>query len=144
MGRGGVDVGAEVLRLAGLAREAGAAGVACGGGEVSRVRAAHGPALSILVPGVRLEGSSADDQGAFEGPWQMRARSWSRVSGWRGPQPTTKQRVTTVRAAAVAGSRLVIVVEHVGLRSVPSRALRPVNHRPLAAMKRVANREHNA
>jgi orotidine-5'-phosphate decarboxylase len=80
-GRKEVDVGAEVLRLAGLAREAGAAGVVCGGGEVSRVRATHGAALSILVPGVRLEGTSADDQ----------------------------QRVTTVHAAAEAGADYVIL-----------------------------------
>jgi orotidine-5'-phosphate decarboxylase len=80
-GRGEVDVGAEVLRLAGLARAAGVAGVVCGGGEISCVRAAYGAALSILVPGVRLEGSSANDQ----------------------------QRVTTVHAAAEAGADYLVI-----------------------------------
>jgi orotidine-5'-phosphate decarboxylase len=75
------EVGTEVVRLAGLAREAGAAGVVCGGPEIERVRAAYGRALSILVPGVRLEGSSADDQ----------------------------QRVSTARAAAAAGADYVVV-----------------------------------
>jgi orotidine-5'-phosphate decarboxylase len=80
-GRGVLDVGDEVVRLAGVARAAGAAGVVCGGGEAPSVRAAYGDALSILVPGVRLEGASTDDQ----------------------------QRVTTVRAAVAAGADYVVV-----------------------------------
>ncbi len=80
-GRRDLDVGAEVVRLATVAREAGAKGIVCAGPEVSRVRGAHGDALAILVPGVRLEGASTDDQ----------------------------QRVTTARAAAAAGADYVVI-----------------------------------
>ncbi len=97
-GRAEVDVGAEVLRLAGLAREAGVAGVVCGGGEVSAVRAVYGTALSILVPGVRLEGSSADDQ----------------------------QRVTTVREAADAGADYMVIGRTVTAAPDPRAAMQEV------------------
>jgi orotidine-5'-phosphate decarboxylase len=80
-GRHDIEVGAEVVRLATRAREAGVKGVVCAGPEITRVRAAHGDALSILVPGVRLEGGSSNDQ----------------------------QRVTTARAAAAAGADYVVV-----------------------------------
>jgi orotidine-5'-phosphate decarboxylase len=80
-GRVGIDVGAEVVRLAGLACEAGVAGVVCGGGEAALVRSTYGEALSILVPGVRLAGSALDDQ----------------------------QRPTTPAAAAAAGADYVVV-----------------------------------
>jgi len=80
-GRSGVDVGTEVVRLAGVAREAGVAGVVCGGAEAAQVRAAYGEALSVLVPGVRLAGSSLNDQ----------------------------QRATTAAAAAAAGASYVVV-----------------------------------
>lgn len=56
------DVEAEVLRLADLARGAGARGVVCSGVEAAAVRARHGDALEILVPGVRLAGSDVHDQ----------------------------------------------------------------------------------
>lgn len=56
------DVEAEVLRLADLARGAGARGVVCSGVEAAAVRARHGDALEILVPGVRLAGSGVHDQ----------------------------------------------------------------------------------
>ncbi len=98
-GKADLDVGAEVVRLATIAREAGAPGVVCGGGEAARVRSAHGDALAILVPGVRLEGAPTDDQ----------------------------QRVSTVRAAAVAGADYVVVGRTV--TGSPD---------PLASMKRVA------
>lgn len=62
-GRGaGVDVTGEVLRLAALAREAGAYGVVCSGHEAAAVRQAHGGALSPLVPGIRLPGGDTHDQ----------------------------------------------------------------------------------
>jgi orotidine-5'-phosphate decarboxylase len=56
------SVGVEVLRLAGLAAQAGAHGIVCAGTEVSAVRAAHGEALRTLVPGIRLGGAPAHDQ----------------------------------------------------------------------------------
>ncbi|HKV52246.1 MAG TPA: orotidine-5'-phosphate decarboxylase [Gemmatimonadaceae bacterium] len=61
-GRTVSDVQAEVLRLSSLARSAGVRGVVCSGFEAGAVRAEHGDALEILVPGVRLAGSGAHDQ----------------------------------------------------------------------------------
>lgn len=61
-GRGDVDVEHEVMRLAGLADAAGAHGVVCSGREAGRVGQKYGPALRLLVPGIRPENSFADDQ----------------------------------------------------------------------------------
>jgi len=52
----------EVLRLADISRGCGVTGVVCGGAEAAAIRAAHGDALKLLVPGVRLGGTAADDQ----------------------------------------------------------------------------------
>jgi orotidine-5'-phosphate decarboxylase len=52
----------EVLRLAELAREAGAHGVVCSGAEAAAVRATYGNTLRLLVPGIRLAGGDAHDQ----------------------------------------------------------------------------------
>jgi orotidine-5'-phosphate decarboxylase len=52
----------EVLRLAGLARQAGAHGIVCGGAEAALVRARHGSALTLLIPGIRPSGAPAHDQ----------------------------------------------------------------------------------
>jgi orotidine-5'-phosphate decarboxylase len=97
-GKDDLDVGAEVVRLATIARSAGAQGVVCGGGEVARVRSANGDALAILVPGVRLEGSATDDQ----------------------------QRVTTVHAAAAAGADYVVVGRTVTSSSDPQGSMQRV------------------
>ena len=61
-GRQVEDVKGEVLRLAELARSAGVRGIVCSGVEAAAVRARHGSALEILVPGVRLAGRGAHDQ----------------------------------------------------------------------------------
>jgi orotidine-5'-phosphate decarboxylase len=53
---------AEVVDAAGLAREAGCAGVVCSGLEVRDVRAVLGPGAWIVVPGVRTEAHSSGDQ----------------------------------------------------------------------------------
>jgi orotidine-5'-phosphate decarboxylase len=58
----------EVLRLAELARSAGVHGIVCSAMEAAAVRAAHGEALEILVPGIRLEGGSAHDQARVATP----------------------------------------------------------------------------
>ncbi|MGH7664707.1 MAG: orotidine-5'-phosphate decarboxylase [Gemmatimonadaceae bacterium] len=60
-GSGALDVSAEVLRLAELARAAGAYGLVCAGDEAATVRARHGDALRLLVPGVRLAGDESHD-----------------------------------------------------------------------------------
>lgn len=80
-GRPPVEVTDEVVRLAGLAREGGAAGVVCSGRELPALRAVHGNGLGYLVPGLRLAGSAADDQ----------------------------RRVVTPGAAAVGGARWLIL-----------------------------------
>ncbi len=49
-------------RLATLAAAAGVAGVVCSVGEVDAIRAATGPALQLLTPGIRMGGDGADDQ----------------------------------------------------------------------------------
>jgi len=61
-GRVVTDVPAEVLRLSGIARDAGAHGVVCSGQEAAAVRERYGDALALLVPGVRLAGGAVHDQ----------------------------------------------------------------------------------
>ena len=61
-GRTIASVTDEVLRFAELARSAGAHGVVCAASEAAAVRAAHGDALRILIPGIRLEGRPTHDQ----------------------------------------------------------------------------------
>jgi orotidine-5'-phosphate decarboxylase len=50
------------VRLARLSRECGLRGVVASPEEIEAIRAACGPELVIVAPGVRPEGSSADDQ----------------------------------------------------------------------------------
>jgi orotidine-5'-phosphate decarboxylase len=61
-GRAEVNVMEEVLRLAHLARQAGAFGVVCSGREAAAVRAQEGRSFGLLVPGVRLAGGMSHDQ----------------------------------------------------------------------------------
>ena len=64
----GLSVEAEVLRLAGIAADAGAHGIVCSGQEVGRVRAAYGDRLAPLVPGIRLAGGATHDQARVATP----------------------------------------------------------------------------
>lgn len=57
-----LQVGDEVLRLAGAASQAGAAGVVCSGREARSVKDRYGSALAVLIPGIRPTGSEAHDQ----------------------------------------------------------------------------------
>jgi orotidine-5'-phosphate decarboxylase len=57
-----VRVADEVVRLAGIAREGGAAGVVCGGREARLVKERFGASLSVLIPGIRLPGGETHDQ----------------------------------------------------------------------------------
>ncbi len=66
------EMGAEVLRLAAVAAEAGATGIVCAGPEVRRVRGGF-PKLAPLVPGIRLAGGVAHDQARITTPEQAAA-----------------------------------------------------------------------
>jgi orotidine-5'-phosphate decarboxylase len=59
---GELDVEDEVLRLAGLAADAGLHGIVCSGAEATAVRERHGDRLALLVPGIRLAGGATHDQ----------------------------------------------------------------------------------
>ena len=72
-GRDVTAVDDEVLRLAELARASGAHGIVCSAREAAAVRAAHGPALDVLVPGIRLDGGSTDDQARIATPQEAAA-----------------------------------------------------------------------
>ena len=98
-GREALDVRAEVLRLAGLARAAGTHGIVCSGEEAADVRAAHGERLRLLVPGVRLTGGATHDQ----------------------------TRVVTPEAAARAGASYVVLGRAVTGAPDPAAAMEAVN-----------------
>lgn len=67
-GRGEVDTGEEVLRLADEAREAGLEGVVASVHEARAIRARNGAALRVLTPGIRLAGDAAGDQARVATP----------------------------------------------------------------------------
>ncbi|MDQ8154444.1 MAG: orotidine-5'-phosphate decarboxylase [Gemmatimonadota bacterium] len=92
------SVAAEVLRLAGLAAQAGAHGIVCAGSEVPVIRAAHADVLRTLVPGIRLGGTPAHDQA----------------------------RVMTPREAAEAGAGYVVIGRTVTAAEDPPAAMRAV------------------
>lgn len=52
----------QVLRLAGLTRSCGLAGVVCSAAEISVLRGALGPDFVLMVPGIRPAGSTVGDQ----------------------------------------------------------------------------------
>jgi orotidine-5'-phosphate decarboxylase len=61
-----------VLRLARLAVDAGARALVCSPQEVAAVRAAVGPSITLITPGVRPPGPQADDQRRVATPEQAR------------------------------------------------------------------------
>ena len=63
-----LEVGGEVVRLAGIARSAGAAGVVCSGREARVVKARFGSSLQLLIPGIRLAGGATHDQSRTASP----------------------------------------------------------------------------
>lgn len=54
--------GENVLRLAGLAQDAGLDGVVCSSREVTALRQARGADFTLVTPGIRPAGSAAGDQ----------------------------------------------------------------------------------
>ena len=57
-----LNVVSEVVRLAGVARSGGAAGVVCSGREAKVVKERFGSSLELLIPGIRLAGGARHDQ----------------------------------------------------------------------------------
>ncbi len=62
IGYEGNDVSSNVLRLAGLTREAGLDGVVCSAHEIDMLKEACGPDFTLMVPGIRPAGSETGDQ----------------------------------------------------------------------------------
>jgi orotidine-5'-phosphate decarboxylase len=56
------DVGAQVLRLAGLAKSAGMDGIVCSPQEIEIVRKEYGRSLLLVTPGIRPAWAAAQDQ----------------------------------------------------------------------------------
>lgn len=67
-----VEPQAHVLRLAGLAAEAGLDGLVCSAQEAPALKAAQ-PGLQLVTPGIRPAGSAADDQRRILTPAQALA-----------------------------------------------------------------------
>ncbi len=66
-------LGDQVRRLALLARDCGLDGVVCSAAEAADLRRACGPDFTLVVPGIRPAGVSADDQKRVVSPAEARA-----------------------------------------------------------------------
>ena len=97
-GRDVASIGDEVARLATIARAAGTHGIVCSGLEAGAVRATHGDAIAVLVPGVRAVGGATHDQA----------------------------RVVTPEAALRAGARYVVLGRMVTAAADPAEAFAAV------------------
>ena len=64
---GAVRIPDEVLRLAEVARDAGATGVVCSGREAAAVKTRFA-GLSVLIPGIRMPGAESHDQARVSTP----------------------------------------------------------------------------
>lgn len=91
----------EVLRLAELARSAGAHGIVCSGAEAAAVRAVYGNTLRLLVPGIRIPGGAAHDQARTVTPEAALAAGASYLVLGRAvtEAPDPREALTTVRRA---------------------------------------------
>ncbi len=89
----------QVLRLARLAVEAGADGLVCSPLEVAMLRQALGPAVKLVVPGIRPEGAASGDQARTMTPSRAIAAGadWIVVG-----RPITGARDPGMAAAAIA------------------------------------------
>jgi orotidine-5'-phosphate decarboxylase len=94
LGRPIASVQEEVLRLADLARRAGAHGIVCSGAEAAAVRAEFGNTLRILIPGIRLAGGAKHDQARVVTPEEAVAAGASYLVVGRAVTAATDPRET--------------------------------------------------
>ncbi len=87
----------QVLRLAGLAAQAGLDGLVCSAQEALALKAAH-PQLQLVTPGIRPAGSATDDQ----------------------------KRILTPRQAMQAGSDYLVIGRPISQAADPQQALAAV------------------
>ncbi len=98
-----------VLRLAVMAVQAGARGLVCSPREVAAVRAAVGPDVTLITPGVRPAGTAANDQARVATPEEaVRAGADLLVIG----RPITAAPDPGAAAAAIAASLRRIAAPH--------------------------------
>lgn len=98
-----------VIRLATLSVEAGARGLVCSPREVAAVRAAVGPEVTLITPGVRPAGSAANDQARVATPEEaVRAGADLLVIG----RPITAAPDPGAAAAAIAASLRRVAAPH--------------------------------
>jgi orotidine-5'-phosphate decarboxylase len=93
--------GEQVLRLGRLAMAAGADGLVCSPLEVAMLREALGPAVKLVVPGIRPEGAASGDQARTMTPAQaiQAGADWIVVG-----RPITGASDPEAAAAAIAAS----------------------------------------
>lgn len=91
----------QVLRLADLAQSAGLDGVVCSPFEIAPIRKACGSGLTLVVPGIRPEGSASGDQKRIMTPKEALARGADYLVIGR---PITDAPDRAVAAKAIADS----------------------------------------
>ncbi|MDX2095240.1 MAG: orotidine-5'-phosphate decarboxylase [Alphaproteobacteria bacterium] len=93
------NVQGQVLRLADLAQSAGLDGVVCSPFEIAAIRKACGSELTLVVPGIRPEGSSANDQKRIMTPKEALARGADYLVIGR-PMTAAEHRANAAKAIA--------------------------------------------